>query len=208
MEMAKNLKDFRVEKIGYFDIETKYLFQDHEPNWDSLPGWKRKELRDKIALKLEIAVCGILIGDKPTLYEDDKVTSLEKDLLSLDKIIGHNLVGFDYPVLLRYFKKETVQSLQKKTFDILIDLDQRTGSWAKLDELAKLNLGMEKTVDPLKIPKMWRDGQRKEVKDYLKNDLRLTKNIHEYGKKNGKLKYFDKNYGTIIGEKIVEVDWK
>lgn len=81
------------------------------------------------------------------------------------------------------------------------------GCWTSLDDLGKRNVGLTKTVDTLKIPKMWRDGEHQRVKDYLLNDLKMTEAIFNHGRNVRKLKYELKDYGKSLGEREVSVTW-
>ncbi|MCX9082276.1 MAG: hypothetical protein OIN83_08765 [Candidatus Methanoperedens sp.] len=95
-------------------------------------------------------------------------------LNQVDLIVGRNLVGFHYLVLQPYIKQNVIQALQNKTFDIMLELEKSTRCWTSLDNLCKRNLGLTQTIDTMKVPLMWREGQQKEVKEYLLNDLKLT----------------------------------
>ena len=59
----------------------------------------------------------------------------------------------------------------------------------------QLNLGITKSEDTLKIPKMWRDGKHDKVKEYLRRDLEITKGIYDYAKKKESLNIPIKNIG-------------
>ena len=97
---------------------------------------------------------------------------------------------------------DVVEKFQEKTFDTMKELEQVTGIFTNLDDLGRLNLGIQKSEDTLKIPKMWRDGKQDKVKEYLRTDLEITKGIYDYGKTKGELKYTHKNYG-----KTAKVHW-
>ena len=180
-------------KIAYFDLETQYLF-------DEVGGRQNTH-------KLKVALAGTLIGEEVNVFTEDEVDHLIKKLLDCDMIVGHNLSGFDYLVLSPYVDSTVIQSLKAKTFDTFDDLKAKTGCWIGLDDLGKRNLNMQKTENSIEIPGMWRAGKHQEVKDYLINDLKLIKAVHEHGKLNKSLKYDHKVYGESEGEKIVSVDW-
>lgn len=162
---------------------------------------------DRDPTKLKLAVAGILTDKKYFFFHENETKELFKTLSRADKIVGHNLLRFDYLVLKPYFDFDIVEALQAKTFDIMLELDKKTGCWIGLDDLSKKNLGMIKTINPLKIPKMWRDGKHDEVREYLLNDLRMTEGIFNHGKKFGKLKYEHKEYGESMGVREVSVEW-
>lgn len=181
-----------ITDIAFFDLETKYLYQ---------------ELETKDPTKLKLAVAGILSNKEHLFFEEGQVQELFKTLNQADLIVGHNLLRFDYLVLQPYFKQNIIKTLQNKTFDTMLELDKLTSCWTSLDDLCKRNLGITKTVDTLKIPKMWREGKHQEVKDYLLNDLKMTEAVFNHGRNVGKFKYDHKEYGKSFGEREVSVKW-
>jgi hypothetical protein len=183
--------------IAYFDLETQHLFQE----------LGMTDYRSRDPTKLKLAVAGILFQKETLFFEENQVQELFVTLNQADLIVGHNLLGFDYLVLQPYIKQNIIKTLQNKTFDTMVELDKLTRCWTSLDDLCKRNLGMTKTIDTLKIPKMWRDGKHQEVKDYLLNDLRMTEAIFTHGKKVGKFKYEHKDYGKSLGEREICVKW-
>lgn len=181
----------------FFDLETQYLFQDL--------GMRDYSSRDPTKLKL--AVAGILSNKGHLFFEEDQAQELFKTLNQADLIVGHNILRFDYMVLKPYIKQDIIKTLQSKTFDTMLELEKVTRCWTSLDDLCKRNFGIAKTVDTLKIPKMWRDGKHQEVKDYLLNDLKMTEAIFNHGKNIGRFKYEYKDYGKSLGEREVSIKW-
>ncbi|MEK6946028.1 MAG: hypothetical protein AABX32_00310 [Nanoarchaeota archaeon] len=184
-------------KTIFFDLETQYLFKE----------LGMIDFRSRDPKKLKLAIAGILSDNKPILFRENQIIELMECLKKADIIVGHNLLRFDYLVLQPYLNEDVVKLLANKTFDMMLELEKTTRCWVSLDDLGKRNLGMTKSVDTLKIPKMWRDGQQEEVKDYLINDLKMTEAIFNHGKKIGKFKYEHKEYGDSLGQKEVEVQW-
>lgn len=183
--------------IAYFDLETQHLFQE----------LGMTDSRSRDPTKLKLAVAGILFQKETLFFEEDQVQELFGTLNQADLIVGHNLLGFDYLVLQPYIKQNIIKTLQNKTFDTMLELEKSTQCWTSLDDLCKRNFGMTKTVDTMKIPKMWRDGNHKDVKDYLLNDLKMTEAIFMHGKNVGKFRYEHKHYGKSLGEREVCVKW-
>lgn len=176
----------------FFDLETQYLFSDFNTQDPS---------------KLKVAVAGILKNNHHKFFHEEQVKELIIELKNADLIVGHNLLNFDYNVLRPYTNENLIEKLYPKTFDMIQDLKKITGCLIGLDDLCKRNVGMSKTIDSKKIPKMWRDGKHQEVRDYLLNDLKMTKEIYEYGTKHKKLKYEHKEYGESFGEREAKVNW-
>ncbi len=183
-------------KTVFFDLETQYTFQ--ELGMD-------KQNMDPTKLKLGMA--GILCNKEHMYFEESQAQELFETLNQADLIVGHNLFRFDYLVLQSYIKQKIIETFQNKTFDIMLELDKLTQCWCSLDDLGKRNVGFTKTVDTLKIPKMWRDGKHQEVKDYLLNDLKMTEAIFNHGRNVGKLKYEFKKYGKSLDEREICVKW-
>jgi hypothetical protein len=181
-------------KTIFFDSETQYLFQEL--------GMTDNRSRDPTKLKLSVA--GVLSNKEYLFFEESQAQDLFKTLNQADLIVGHNLFRFDYLVLQPYIKQKIIETLQNKTFDIMLELDKLTQCFCSLDDLGKRNVGFTKTIDTLKIPKMWRDGKHQEVKDYLLNDLKMTEAVFNHGRNVGKFKYWHKNSSC---EKEVCVKW-
>lgn len=184
-------------KTVFFDLETQYLFQELGMN----------DYQSRDPKKLKLAVAGLLTNKEYLFFEEGQVQELLRALNQADLIVGHNLFRFDYLVLQPYFQENIINTLQNKTFDIMHELDKATKCWVSLDDLCKRNVGLTKTIDTTKIPKLWRDGQHQEVKDYLLNDLRMTEAIFDHAKKVKSLKYEHKEYGNSLGEREVRVNW-
>ena len=197
------------QKIGFFDLETQYLFEDIEPRWKQMSWNERKRIHDTLARKLRLAVAGLMDHEGDVkFFTEENTGELFNALESVDLIVGHNLFGFDYIVLSPYHSSvDVVEKFQEKTFDTLQELEKVTGIWTGLDDLGHLNLGIHKSENTLKIPAMWRDGKHDEVKAYLRTDLEITKGIYNYGKTRGELKYTHKDYGKIEGVRTVKVHW-
>jgi hypothetical protein len=182
--------------IVFFDLETQHTFQELGMGF-----------YNRNPTKLKLAVAGIITNEGHLFFQEDEVDELFRTLSRADKIVGHNLFRFDYLVLEPYLDFSVQKSLKTKTFDTMRELEKKTGCWVGLDALGRLNLGMAKTVNPLKVPKMWREGKHDEVRSYLLNDLKMLKGIFEHGKKFGKLKYEHREYGVDMGTREVPIEW-
>jgi uncharacterized protein YprB with RNaseH-like and TPR domain len=186
-----------MKKICFFDVETQLLFRDIG------------NIRDPTKLKLALA--GIAFNDEPVqLFTEQNVLSLLDALQKSDYVIGHNILGFDYLVLQPYDKKQLINQIIKKSFDIMKEIRRKTGpevSFVGLNDLAKLNLGMTKNEDTLKIPAMWKAGKIEEVEDYLRNDIEILRSLFNLIKEKKRLKYTHKEFGEIIGIKEIELEF-
>ena len=188
-----------MNNIIFFDLETQNTFEELGMN----------SFNSKNPSKLKVAIAGILFDNTNNhmFFGESNIQTLLTTLNKADLIIGHNLFRFDYPVLQKY-TDTPINSFYNKTFDTMFELEQYTnGCWTSLDDLCRLNLGEGKPHSGALIPQLWRNHQFKEVEKYLLNDLMKTKDIYYYIKNNKKVKYTHKNYGEIIGEREVKVDW-
>ncbi|MDH5401933.1 MAG: hypothetical protein OEY49_05525 [Candidatus Heimdallarchaeota archaeon] len=205
-----NLSEVQNKKIGVFDLETLYLFNEIDPNWDNMNYKRKKSAELTIIPKLRISVAGILtVSNKIPIYSyylEEQIESLLTELDKLDLIIGHNIVDFDYKILDSYSNNIST-SLLPKTIDTLIPFQKRNLGWPSLNDLGKLNFNVTKTIDTLKIPEMWRAGKFEEVKEYLKRDLDLQAAIYSLGISKGEITIYNKKYGKIMGKNCIEIDF-
>lgn len=194
-----------MSKICYFDLETKYTFQELNTRWRSLTYKQQEEVRDGLIQKMGMATSCVISEEKPDeakFFDEGQ----EKDLISFldgfDTIIGHNLLHFDYLVLRPFYEKDIIELFGKKTIDTLDYLKKSTGRLIKLDDLAKLNLNSRKIMNPIEAPKNWREGHKQDVRNYCRSDVELLRNIYLKGIEKKRLVYPDKS-----GLKEVSVEW-
>jgi DEAD/DEAH box helicase domain-containing protein len=172
------------------DIETKKTF-------DEVGGREHMHL-------LGVTVVGVYdySSDSYTVYEEKDLGLLQNALINASLIIGFNHIGFDLPILQSYF------SIDVKTlpvFDIMVDFYEKMGHRVGLDSIAKATLGVGKTGHGLDAIKFYREGRMQELKDYCLNDVKVTKDVFDFGIQNGKIHYLSK-FGNQ--KKELEVDWK
>ncbi len=193
------LEDIKPENIVYLDIETQHLITEFEG------GWKRPDNYRK----LKIAELGILQDGKYKTFEENNIDNLISELDKSKLIVGHNIIQFDYEILKYYFSQDIMFKIKMKTFDTMLKFDKFTGKagWVSLNDIATRNFGMSKTEDGTKIPQMWREGKKEQVKSYLLNDLKITEKFYLKGKEGYKFKYEHKVYGKSYGEREVYVKW-
>jgi len=173
----------------FFDLETRNLFEDVEPMWRAMSWSERDANQRRLCPKLRVAVAGVAGEGAVDFFEEEDVDLLIRTLVAADTIVGHNLLAFDYPVLSAYASEERLARLVPKTLDTLQLLHKATGVRVGLDDLAKLNLGKGKTDDPKMVPTLWRRGEKERVKSYLKSDVELTREVFEFGRSKGKLRF-------------------
>lgn len=144
------------------------------------------------------------------IYGEDQVEALVDQLIKADLVVGYNHVQFDYPVLQGY----TIYDLPSQTVncDMMLDLEEVLGHRLKLDSVAKASLqGGGKTADGLDALKWWQLYKKTGELEHLMNiaeyccyDVKVTKDVHEYGLANGIVKYDDRS-GNV---QEVATPWK
>jgi hypothetical protein len=192
----------------FFDLETRNLFEDVEPEWKAMSWSERDANQRRLCPKLRVAVAGLAGGGQVEFFEEEDVDLLIRTLSAADTVVGHNVLAFDYPVLSAYASDERLARLVPKTVDTLKLLHESTGVRVGLDDLAKLNLGKGKTDDPKMVPTLWRRGEKERVKSYLKSDVELTREVFEFGQKNGTLRFTKRDWRAGTAEvREVKCPW-
>ncbi len=109
-----------------------------------------------------------------------------RKLKSADLVVGFNVIKFDYSVLSAY----TPMDLRNlPTFDILVDITERLGHRLSLDQLVANTLKKKKTAYGYQSVEWFKKGEIEKVKEYCKSDVELTRDLFEFGMKNGYLLY-------------------
>ncbi len=174
--------------FGVFDLETQRSAQE-------VGGWHRADL-------MGISCIVLYDSKKDTFHEfsQDQVLDFLDHLQKLDLVVGFNIKRFDYQVLTGYtdFDFGTLPTL-----DLLEKIYNRLGYRLSLDHLAKVTLGKNKTADGLQALRWWKQGKIREIIDYCKKDVEITRNLFLFGKKNGHLLFNNKAGHTVR----VPVDW-
>ena len=118
-------------------------------------------------------------------------------------VVGFNQRRFDLPVLQPYFKDFDLKTLPM--IDILEDLTKALGHRVKLDSVAEATLGVKKSGHGLDAIRYWNTKEFEKLQKYCLDDVRITKEIFEFGTKNKEVLFMDK-FGSA--KKRVAVDWK
>lgn len=120
--------------------------------------------------------------DKYHSFEESELGQLWPILEKAERIIGYNSEHFDLPILDRYYAGDLMKFPH---LDLLKVIKESTGSRYKLDDIAKANLdNISKSADGLIAQEWWRNGETEKVKKYCEQDVKITKEVYEYGRKN------------------------
>jgi len=194
------IEEINTENIMYLDIETQYLMTDFEG------GWKKEENYKNI----KIAELGTLFNGEIQFYEEENIEDLIFEIMvNADLVVGHNILQFDSKVLKFYLDEKPMKIFKERVFDTMLEFDKFTGDagWVSLNDIATRNFGMQKTENSIDVPRLWREGKRDLVKEYLKNDLLMTEKFYLAGLKGLVFKYEHKVYGKSYGEREVFAKW-
>lgn len=154
--------------------------------------------------KLKISVAGVYdyLSDRYTCYEEKEVMNFEKRLREADLIIGFNIRRFDMPVLAPYLFSSVADL---PVLDLLDDIEAARGHRASLDSIAGPTLKQHKSGNGGDALVLFKEGRMDELKRYCLEDVRLTKEVFEYGCREGKI-LFTSNWDYKTYE--IPVNWK
>ena len=157
------------------DIETKKSFED-------VGGHEHVD-------KLGVSVAGAYFYEDNSYhaFEEHEMPLFEERLGRCDRIIGFNINHFDIPVLLPYFHGEWINEIPR--LDLLQEVAKKLGHRISLDSLASATLNAKKSGNGLQALAWYKEGKIDLIKKYCLDDVRITKELYEYGKKNQKLFY-------------------
>lgn len=171
----------------YYDVETQL-------SADEVGGWNNIRL-----MRISIAVTW-----SPTdlfrLWEESSAKEMIEYLGHHEKVISFNGDRFDSEVLSHY---GNVSKLAQRSFDILVDLSRRLGHRVSLDAVAQATLKVGKSADGMMALKWWKEKQIELIAEYCRQDVQVLKDVVEFGRANGHVKYLDRQGGS----RTVSVEW-
>jgi DEAD/DEAH box helicase domain-containing protein len=126
---------------------------------------------------------------------------LENLLIDCELIIGFNHRKFDLPVLQRYLKLDTTRL---PMLDLMEHITETLGHRVSLESVAQATLGVGKTGHGLDAIDYFQRGEWEKLKSYCLNDVKLTKEIYEYGMHNGHVLYLTRDG---LDRKSLRVQW-
>ena len=156
-------------KTLVFDLETKRLA-------DEVGGWNHID-----RMGLSAAVTYHVEDDHWSLFKEEDVVSLLDELVSASKVIGFNVVRFDYTVL-RPYGLSVDRSLVEKTADMLADISLALGFRVSLNHVAEATLGESKSANGLAAVEWYKKGEIDKVLAYCKQDVWVTYRLWKHGR--------------------------
>jgi len=136
---------------------------------------------------LKVSVAGVYSyeQDRYEAYlEADLATKLGPRLQAAELLIGFNIRRFDLPVLQPYlpYPVSTIPVL-----DIMEEIVKNLGHRLSLESLAQATLGRGKSGHGLDALKWFKEGRFDLITTYCLDDVKLTKELYDYGKQHGRL---------------------
>jgi DEAD/DEAH box helicase domain-containing protein len=178
------------QNIVVYDIETKETFDD-------VGG------RDQMH-KLTISVLGAwdYRDSEFRIYEEKELPRFAERLSQKPLLVGFNSRHFDTPILQQYMPFDLGKLPQ---LDIMAELVKALGHRVSLDSVARATLNAGKSGSGLDAIRFWREGRIEELKRYCLDDVRITRDLYEYGASHSELFYTPK-FGS--GKARAVVSWK
>ncbi|KKP48037.1 MAG: hypothetical protein UR39_C0002G0140 [Candidatus Woesebacteria bacterium GW2011_GWA1_33_30] len=181
-----------------FDLETQKFFDEIEGFDPSLLGVSVLSMY----VRTLDSNCVETKGEMISFFEEDLAKSWEY-FKSAHRIIGFNSKHFDVPALKPYLPLEIIKIPH---LDILEHVKEVNGRRVSLNAIVKETLGDHKADDPANAIMYWQKRDEEsliKLKFYCEEDVRLTKEIYDYGLKNKKLRF--KDYWNTARE--IDVDF-
>ncbi len=163
------------------DLETQKGF--HEVD--------RKKLH---LLKVSVACVYDSKTGSYTAFEEKEMLKLEELLKQADLLIGFNIRDFDLEVLTPYLMAPP------KNFpllDLMVEIEKVRGHRVSLQSVAQATLQTSKSGSGWDALQLYKDGKIEELKKYCMDDVKITKEIYEYGAEHGKIFFLsNRDYQT------------
>jgi DEAD/DEAH box helicase domain-containing protein len=163
----------RVAPLGrdilVFDLETQRSFAD-------VGG--RNAMKE---LGMSVGVVYSFRDDRFQSFFERDAGALIDVLLGAELVVGYNLIGFDYEVL-RGYRDAPFASV--RTLDLMVDLQQKLGFRPKLESVVQATVGSGKTATGLQALAWWKEGRLDLIESYCTEDVRLTRDVYLYGRRN------------------------
>lgn len=146
---------------------------------------------------LGIAVVGVYdyLTDTFSAFEEQETAQVEELIAKRNLIVGFNILDFDYPVLQPYLKSVQLEDLP--TLDLIEEVRKVAGFRVALNNLAKHTLGEEKIGHGLQAIEWFKQGRIEDVKKYCLDDVRLTRDLYEYGRREGLVRFESRERGVV-----------
>ncbi len=127
-------------------------------------------------------------------YRENELTNLWPILEQAERVIGYNSRYFDLPVLNNYYSGDLGKLPQ---LDMLEEIKKVLGFRLKLSDLAKATLKTDKLADGLIAVEWFKKGDWENLMKYCQEDVKITRDLYEFGKKNHQLFFNDLKFNQL-----------
>ena len=153
---------------------------------------------------LGVSVAGVYSYEEnryDAYLEADLAAKLGPRLQACELLIGFNIRRFDMPVLQPYLSYPVAPL---PVLDIMEEIVKNLGHRLSLESLAQATLGRGKSGHGLEALRWFKEGRFDLITKYCLDDVKLTKELYDYGKEHGRL-FATSRFG---GEKLqIPVFW-
>lgn len=141
--------------------------------------------------KLTVSLVGLYdyATDEYMHFMEPDLPKLWRYLEGAERVIGYNLFGFDYQVLNTYYPGDLAKL---PTLDLMVEIANNLGFRLKLDSVAHGSLGTGKSGNGLQAIEFFRRGEIDKLREYCLQDVKVTKEVYEFGIKNKHVRFHDR----------------
>lgn len=181
------------ESYLVFDVETRKSAAE-------VGGWGRAH-----KMGVSIAVAYDSREDRFFSYQQEELAALFDRMKNSSLIIGFNNRKFDFAVLspfaMHFGGIDWLRNLPG--IDLLQRVHEQLGYRVSLENLGQATLNSGKSANGLQALTWWKEGRIKDIEDYCRRDVRLTRDIYLFGRREGHVFFRNK-----AGQKVaVHVDF-
>jgi len=162
-------------KKVFFDIETRNTFQEVGKSDPAL---------------LDISVVCVYDPSTETYksFLQEEFPKLWPIIEQADILVTFNGDHFDIPLLNKYYPGDLMKI---KSLDLLKEVRKALGHRIGLGNIAEATLGKGKSGNGLEAVDWWKKGEIDKIIKYCIDDVKVTKEVHDYAMANKKLKFKD-----------------
>ncbi len=167
-----------------YDLETKKIISE-------VGGYEHLD-------KLGISLAGVYNYTDDTYHalREEQLDTFRAWLEDCDLLIGFNSKGFDNVVLQPYMQGLDLSTIPH--LDMLEVVTETLGFRLKLDNIASTTLNEGKSGSGLDAIRYYRLGQWDKLESYCIDDVKVTRDVYEYGKTHGYIWYMESGQPTKI----------
>lgn len=164
------------------DKDTIVLDLESQKTFEEVGGQHKRHL-------LGVSLVGIYSynRDKYRGFREEEFAELLELLQNAGLVVGFNSKSFDFEVLQPYFKNFDLKQIPH--LDILEEIVHALGHRLKLESVAQSTLGYGKSGSGLDAIMYYRNKDWDKLIKYCLDDVKVTKEIHDYGLRHGYIWY-------------------